>query len=168
MALPRTASILLVTAAALALGTLGACDNQVGRICDLGVENPGDSEAIMGSPSLDCQSKLCLKIPVQAGKDVPDGFRTLSSNRGMCTAACEDDSDCDKVPESPCVTGFTCGIPLVVGPFCCEKVCICKDYVIVPEGGTLDSPDACDAGNPANACCNLSGRPGNPSYPNCP
>jgi hypothetical protein len=145
-----------------------ACDNPVGRICDLGVENPGATEAVMGSPSLDCQSKLCLKIPVALGKDTPEGFRTLASNRGMCTATCEDDGDCDKVPESPCITGFTCGIPLVVGPFCCEKVCICKDYVILPEGGTLDTPDACDPNNAANACCNLAGRPGDPAYPNCP
>lgn len=161
----RSSSIFVLGLAALALA---ACDNQVGRICDLGVENPGATEAVMGSPSLDCQSKLCLKIPVATGKEVPEGFRQLSSNRGMCTATCESDSDCDKVPESPCVTGFTCGIPLVVGPFCCEKVCICKDYVILPEGGTLDTPDACDPGNPANACCNLDGRAGNAAYPNCP
>jgi hypothetical protein len=159
----RAALILIVSVAAL-----GACDNQVGRICDLGVDNPGETEAVMGSPSLDCQSKLCLKIPVAAGKDLPDDFRPLATTRGMCTATCEDDSDCDKVPESPCVTGFTCGVPLVVGPFCCEKVCICKDYVILPEGGTLDTPDACLADNPANACCNLPGRAGNPDYVNCP
>lgn len=169
MPMSRTASLLLVTAASLALGALGACDNQVGRICDLGVENPGETEAVMGSPSLDCQSKLCLKIPVAGGKTVPDDFKPLAANRGMCTATCEDDSDCDKVPESPCQTGFTCGIPLVVGPFCCEKVCICKDYVVLPEGGgSLDTPDACKADNAANACCNLSGRAGNPDYPNCP
>lgn len=168
MLLPRSPSILLLGVAAFATLALGACDNQVGRICDLGVENPGETEAVMGSPSLDCQSKLCLKIPVSAGKDVPDDFRTLAANKGMCTATCESDSDCDKVPESPCVTGFTCGIPLVVGPFCCEKVCICKDYVVLPEGGSLDTPDACDPGNTANACCNLDGRPGNPAYPNCP
>lgn len=161
----RSITLLLGIVAVLAIG---ACDNPVGRICDLGVENPGMTEAVMGSPSLDCPSKLCLKVPVSAGKDTPEGFRTLAANRGMCTSACEDDSDCDKVPESPCVTGFTCGIPLVVGPFCCEKVCICKDYVILPEDGTLDTPDACDPANAANACCNLEGRPGNSAYPNCP
>ena len=153
---------------ALALFAMVACDNEVGRICDLGVENPGMTESVMGSPSLDCQSKLCQKIPVTAGKDLPDNFRALPSNRGLCTASCESDDDCDKVPESPCVTGFTCGIPLVVGPFCCEKVCICKDYVILPEGGSLDTPDACNPDVAANACCNLSNRPGNPMYPNCP
>jgi hypothetical protein len=154
----------------VSVAIFAACDNPVGRICDLGVENPGATEAVMGSPSLDCQSKLCLKVPVSAGKDTPEGFRTLASNRGMCTATCEDDGDCDKVPESPCITGFTCGIPLVVGPFCCEKACICKDYVILPEDGTLDTPEAClsDAEHAANACCNLPGRVGNPAYPNCP
>src|SRR5829696_2127087 len=94
----RSITLLLGFVAVLATG---ACANPVGRICDLGVENPGASEAVMGSPSLDCQSKLCLKIPVALGKETPEGFRTLSSNRGMCTATCEDDGDCDKVPESP-------------------------------------------------------------------
>ena len=162
--MPRcTSSFGLVVMSVVALA---ACDNQVGRICDLGVDNPSMTEAVMGSPSLDCQSKLCLKIPVAFGKELPDDFRPLAANRGMCTATCEEDDDCDKVPESPCVTGFTCGVPLVVGPFCCEKVCICKDYVILPEGG-LPTPAACNAAEPANHCCNLSGRSGNPAHPNC-
>jgi hypothetical protein len=164
----RHRSIVVPFALALALAALAACDNPVGRICDLGVTDPGENQAVMGSPSLDCQSRLCLKLEPDEGKELPDGFRPLADNRGMCTATCEDDSDCDKVPESPCVTGFTCGVPLRTGPFCCEKVCICKDYVVVPEGGSLAVPEACNADEPANPCCNLPGRAGNPAYPNCP
>jgi hypothetical protein len=163
----------LVAIAALAvstsLGLVGACsENPVGRKCDLGVENPGTNEAVVGSPSLDCSTRTCLKVPIEAGKDTPDGFQPLTANTGMCTAECEADEDCDKVSESPCVTGFTCGIPLTVGPFCCRKMCICKDYVILPDSGQLPVPLACDASNMSNVCCNLPDRVGNPAFPNCP
>jgi hypothetical protein len=144
-----------------------ACDKPVGRICDLGVENPSEFQAVIGSPSLDCQSKLCLKVPNEATKP-PEGFRMLASSHGMCTDSCESDDDCDKVPESPCVTGFTCGVALTVGPFCCQRVCICKDYVVLPDSGSLPTPAACDASNINNVCCNLADRRGNPNYPNCP
>jgi hypothetical protein len=74
------------------------------------------------------------------------------------------------VPESPCITGFTCGVPpgITVGPFCCKKFCICKDYIVVPaNGGELPAPQACDANNTANDCCNLPNRENNPMYPLC-
>ena len=54
-------------------------------------------------------------------------------NNGLCTAECESDDDCDRVPESPCKTGFTCGVAVTVGPFCCKKFCICKDYIVIPD-----------------------------------
>lgn len=162
-----TRSSFWIVAAVVALAA--ACsENPVGRICDLGVENPGANEAVVGSPSLDCPTRTCLKIPVALNKELPQDFRALSPNKGMCTAECESNDDCDKVPESPCVTGFTCGVAVTVGPFCCRKYCICKDYVVVPDSGNLPTPLACDSGNPDNACCNLSGRGGNAMYPNCP
>lgn len=171
-------SYLVAISACVGLALGPACGNEVGRICDLGVqgdtdagvddEGPADNRAVIGSPSLDCQSKLCLKVPVDLDKELPDDFQELSTNRGMCTDFCESDDDCDKVPESPCVTGFSCGVAVTVGPFCCQKVCICKDYIVLPEGGSLPTPAACDADNPDNACCNLSGRSGNEMYENCP
>lgn len=158
----------LASLAMIAVSGAGCSSNPVGRKCDLGVENPGTNEAIVGSPSLDCSTRTCLKVPIDTGKDTPDGFQPLSPNTGMCTAECESDDDCDKVSESPCVTGFTCGIPLTVGPFCCKKMCICKDYVILPDSGKLPTPMACDPTIAANSCCNLAGRVGDPQYPNCP
>jgi len=74
------------------------------------------------------------------------------------------EGDCDRVPESPCKTGFTCGIPTVVGPFCCQKFCICKDYVVVPDAG-MAVPSACDPDVAANTCCNLEGRAGTGTLP---
>ncbi len=67
------------------------------------------------------------------------------------------------------MTGFTCGIAVTAGPFCCRKFCICKDYIVIPASGQLDTPKACLAGpgNEINACCNLAGRNNNPAYPLC-
>ena len=157
-----------IVAAVATLAVAACSDNPVGRICDLGVADPGLNQAVVGSPSLDCPTRTCLKVPVDVNKTVPEGFQALSPNAGMCTATCESDDDCDKVPESPCVTGFTCGVALTVGPFCCQKFCICKDYVVIPESGKLPEPLACDATNTNNICCNLPDRRGNPTYPNCP
>lgn len=159
--------LLVVFAGALMFGVsaAGCADNPVGRICDLGVEDPNPNESVVASPSLDCQSRTCLKVPL--GRDLPEGSRYPTGNKGLCTAECESDDDCDRVPESPCKTGFTCAVPVVVGPFCCRKLCICKDYIVIPDGG-VPLPEACDPSDPANACCNLEGRSGSSDYPLCP
>lgn len=145
---------------------LAACGGEpVGRICDLGAQSPQPSEVVVASPSLDCVSRTCLRVP--AARELPPGSSFPSGNNGLCTAECIADEDCERVAESPCITGFTCGIAVTVGPFCCKKVCICKDYVVVPESGQLATPAQCDPGNAENACCNLEGRVGNPAYPRC-
>ncbi len=129
----------------------GACeDNVVGRLCDLG-QVPGDKEVVVASPSLDCVSRLCLRVPLE--KILPEGSTYPVGRQGLCTAECSSDDDCDRVPESPCKSGFTCGIALTVGPFCCKKFCICKDYFVVPT-----TREHCDASNQENKCCNLEGR----------
>ena len=61
------------------------------------------------------------------------------------------------MPESPCASGFTCAIPVVVGPFCCRKQCICRDYLEIPDGG-VPVPEACNPDLPENTCVNLPGR----------
>ncbi|MBL0214690.1 MAG: hypothetical protein IPQ07_12480 [Myxococcales bacterium] len=143
----------------------GCTDNPVGRICDLGSQMPAATEVVVASPSLDCVSRTCLRVPLS--RELPPGSSFPTGNNGLCTAECSSDDDCDRVPESPCTTGFTCGVAVTVGPFCCRKFCICKDYVVVPESGKLSTPKACDSGNADNACCNLSGRNGNSQYPLC-
>jgi len=143
---------------------LSGCGGQpVGRICDLG-RTAGDSETVVASPSLDCVSRTCLKVPKPA--NLPPDVHYPEGGLGLCTDRCNTDSDCERVPESPCQSGFTCGIPTVVGPFCCEKFCICKDYVVIPDGG-VPVPAACDPSNTTNGCCNLPGRRGDPNYPSC-
>ena len=153
------------------LGTLlcallvGCTGEPVGRICDLGTESPAATEVVVASPSLDCVSRTCLRVPLS--KELPPGSSFPTGNNGLCTAECSADDDCDRVPESPCVSGFTCGVAVTVGPFCCRKFCICKDYVVIPESGQLSTPKACDASNNDNACCNLAGRVGSTAYPLC-
>lgn len=156
--------VLLGLSAVLAVSA--ACNGDpVGRICDLGTATPQTQEVVVASPSLDCVSRTCLRVPLS--KELPPGSSFPAGNSGLCTAECTADADCDKVPESPCTTGFTCGIAVTVGPFCCRKFCICKDYVVVPEAGQLAVPLACDPANADNACCNLAGRAGNANYPLC-
>ncbi len=150
----------------LAGALLASCtDNPVGRICDLGTQMPEATEVVVASPSLDCVSRTCLRKPPE--RELPPGSSFPGGNNGLCTAECAADDDCDRVPESPCVLGFTCGVAVTVGPFCCRKFCICKDYVVIPDSGQLATPKACDAANADNTCCNLSGRNNNAAYPLC-
>ena len=131
----------------------------VGRLCDIG-EDPLPGAAVVSSPSLDCVTRTCLQVPVEGQ---PGG----SGTKGMCTAACDTNEDCTKVPESPCNSEFVCAVAVTVGPYCCEKLCVCKDYIVVPDEGPIPTPAACEADNADNACCNLDGRAGNAAYPLC-
>jgi hypothetical protein len=160
--------LVLVALGLSAAAVAGCSDNPVGRICDLGIENPDPNESVVASPSLDCQSRTCLKVPLARELPMHDPqSRYPTGNKGLCTAECESDSDCDRVPESPCQTGFTCAVPVVVGPFCCRTMCICKDYIVIPDGG-VPLPAACEVDNAENSCCNLAGRKEDPTtYPNC-
>jgi hypothetical protein len=157
-------SLASITAWAVAGLVAGCSSNPVGRICDLGTQTPEPSEVVLASPSLDCVSRTCLKVPLD--RALPMGSMYPSGNEGLCTAECASDGDCDRVPESPCQTGFTCGVAVQNGPFCCQKFCICKDYVVVPSSG-IAVPMACDPSNAENKCCNLSGRTNNALYPLC-
>jgi len=150
----------------LGLASISACtSNPVGRLCDLGTALPAPTEVVVASPSLDCVSRTCLRVPL--GRQLPEGSSYPEGNNGLCTAECEKADDCDRVPESPCKTGFTCGVAVTVGPYCCRKFCICKDYIVIPDTGEPATPLACDPDEPKNACCNLEGRAGNSAYPLC-
>jgi len=162
---PAMISNRVVIAVAIGLFAAACGGEPVGRICDLGTALPQAGEVVVASPSLDCVSRTCLRVPL--GRELPPGSEYPAGTNGLCTAECSADSDCERVPESPCVTGFTCGIAVTVGPFCCRKFCICKDYVVLPDQGELPTPKACESSNADNACCNLDGRSGNSKYPLC-
>lgn len=156
--------VLLSIASSIA-GVAGCTDHPVGRICDLGSAPPGAEDVVVASPSLDCVSRTCLRVPLS--RELPPGSSFPSGNNGLCTDTCNADTDCDRVPESPCITGFTCGIAVTAGPFCCQKFCICKDYIVLPDSQQLTTPKACDPSNMENACCNLENRRGQAAYPLC-
>jgi hypothetical protein len=142
--------IFVVAALAVAIG-LGACGGEpVGRICDLGDIEPVAGQTVVASQALDCTTRTCLKIP-QENPELPDGSHYPPGSLGLCTAECESDEDCERVTESPCVTGFTCAVAVTVGPFCCRKFCMCRDYL----DGEPTPEAACDATNPNNDCINL-------------
>jgi hypothetical protein len=157
--------VLLAFGALGAFGASGCSENPVGRICDLGTAAPGAAEVVVASPSLDCVTRTCLRVP--KSRELPPGSQYPAGNNGLCTAECSSDSDCDRVPESPCITGFTCGVAVTVGPFCCRNFCICKDYIVIPEAGELAVPKACDPTIKDNACCNLDNRVNSADYPLC-
>lgn len=157
--------LLAIAVSGASLGASGCSENPVGRICDLGTAAPGTEEVVVASPSLDCVTRTCLRVPKT--RELPPGSQYPTGNNGLCTAECTSDADCDRVPESPCITGFTCGIAVTVGPFCCRNFCICKDYIVIPESGELGVPKACDPTIKDNACCNLSNRVNSPDYPLC-
>ncbi|MEO8701624.1 MAG: hypothetical protein ABI867_16380 [Kofleriaceae bacterium] len=141
----------------LILAITTACGGEpVGRLCDLGNEAPAAGEVVVASPSLDCVTRTCLRVPL--GKELPPGSEFPTGNSGLCTSECETADDCERVPESPCTGGFACGIAVTVGPFCCRKFCVCKDYIVIPENGELETPKACDPDVNENTCQNLPGR----------
>ncbi len=52
----------------------------------------------------------------------------------MCTAGCSTDDDCsDSDPGTLCKKGFICTWPTTTGSFCCQKMCVCHDFVVVPD-----------------------------------
>ena len=135
---------------------LGACGNPgnknaIGRPCDL-LADTGAAQATYNPAAAECPSSLCLK---------PAAFSSGVDTGATCSGACTTDSDCNgqtRDPRDPndkrCKTGFACGIPVVVGPLCCEKVCMCKDFL----AGSLTTPITCDpAQNQGLGCQDVAG-----------
>jgi hypothetical protein len=93
--------------------TDGRVVGEVGRVCDIG--SVPSNETVVSSPALDCESRICLNV--------------ANSQPPMCTAECDDSSDCDQAAESQCTAGFTCAPVVTVGPFACRNFCVCSDRV---------------------------------------
>jgi hypothetical protein len=141
----RPARLLLAAALGVPMLILGgACtDNHIGRPCELGAEVDAGSGSgattTIASPALECPSRICI---LPGAQKTPDGTGPL------CTASCSTDSDCadgeiDKTKGGPrCKTGFGCMWPTTVGDFCCQKMCVCLDFVAEPPGG-FSQPEIC-------------------------
>ena len=134
------------------IGLAGCDKTPVGRKCFVGGNDAGAiTSAVVASPALECKTRTCLSVPRE--RELPMG----SEYAPLCTDECSSEGDCEKDPKSPCQLGFACTVPVTTGPFCCRKMCVCKDYILIPDGG-LPAPAACDPSNPANTCVNLEGR----------
>jgi hypothetical protein len=113
--------------------------NGVGRPCDL-TADAGAAQAAYNPQAPGCPTGICLKPAL----DNPIDYETGA----YCSATCSSDSDCDGQQRNEndpndkrCTSGYACGIAFVVGPLCCKKVCICKDFLSIK--GVL-VPVTCD------------------------
>ena len=147
-----------VLAFALAVVAVGAgCeDKHVGRPCDLGVSPDGGtgSVATITSPALQCPSRICL---------LPGAEKDPRGTTSLCTAGCESNSDCEDgelgdkndSTDHRCKSGFVCMWPTTVGNFCCQRFCVCRDFVTEPMGG-FKPPEVCkspSSGGPSPPTC---------------
>jgi hypothetical protein len=122
----------------------------VGRPCDT-TTDAGPAQGVANTAAGICPSQICLKPVVQQGAS------GTVDTEALCTAECSQDSDCDGESrdqandlDKRCSRGFVCGIPFAVGPLCCKKLCVCKDF-LGPSG--LAAPTACtDPDSSAGAC----------------
>jgi len=135
--------------AAVALfGNTGCEDKAIGRRCDV-LTDAGAAQGVYNSEALECPSRICLKPVVQTGAVMPN-----PPTQAYCSASCSQDSDCDpnqlRDTTNPldfrCQKGFACGIAFVKGKICCQKLCLCKDFL-----GTagVATPIACTGGGAA-------------------
>jgi len=109
----------------------------VGLPCDLGVQ-AGPTQSVYNNQALECPSRLCLK-PVDRVGGVNTG--------ALCSAVCSTDSDCigstrdaSDPSDRRCAGGYACAVAFVVGPLCCQKLCLCTDFL----AGPLQTPSVCN------------------------
>ena len=162
-----------VLAAMAVIGSSGCESKAIGRSCDV-LTDAAPPEGVYNSEALDCPSRICLK-PVVATTAPPIDPPTTA----YCSAGCSQDSDCsgevrttvmcpspdDKtkcpasgkcpsggtcIPDTRCSLGFTCGVPFVKGKLCCQKVCVCKDFL--PTTGE-STPKACSTPDDIKLTC---------------
>jgi hypothetical protein len=149
--------------ATVALGNTGCEDKAIGRPCDV-LTDAGISQGVFNSQALECPSRVCIKPIVQQNAQ---NYPTDPPTGPLCSAPCSQDSDCEGMTGTPCSgkdkadlnaachrdtkckSGFVCAIPFVKGAVCCQKLCVCKDF-LAPSG--LPTPIACQGG--AAATCN--------------
>lgn len=91
----------------------------------------------------------CAGVPWQTGSCSEFGVCNLDlewvQGRSLCTQTCELDTDCPDA--DACPGGFACQPVHKLEPYCCEKLCVCKDDVPA-EASTL----AQECMQPNNGC----------------
>ena len=140
-------------AGAFALISAGACSEPlVGNKCRPSFATDSSQTAI-SSPAFDCTERICLETPLPVGHKLPEN----SEHTPQCTAMCESDDECVGHDATTCQSGFACFVPTAVGRFCCQPMCVCRDF-LDRETHNPTVPAACDPNDANNTCCNLPGR----------
>jgi hypothetical protein len=132
-----------------------ANDQAIGRACDLSFTPSSDQGAYNASAS-ECPSNICLKPVLDLSR-----AELTPSTGPTCTAECSQDSDCEgelrdsaNPEDRRCKSGFTCAVPFEVGPLCCRKLCVCKDFLAPVRP---DVPSGCLDFQKGGSCPGLSG-----------
>lgn len=151
---PFRASLSAIVFFAVAAASAGCEDQAIGRPCDV-LKDAGALEAVYNGQALECPSRICLK----PSRDINVAMNVDTAPH--CTAECSSDSDCEgekrnskNTNDKRCTQGFVCGIAFEVGPLCCKKLCLCKDFLKIPAGG-LQPPTSCTSASPVRTCQNL-------------
>ncbi|HJX65361.1 MAG TPA: hypothetical protein VJ860_15570 [Polyangia bacterium] len=151
MPIPRRIVLILATAAATACSNspqpletpptaspdAGVDSSGVGLPCNLGLD-AGPTLAIFNTQGRQCPSRLCLKPVDQSGS---------GNTAAFCSDICSTESDCvgetrntSNPSDKRCAGGFACTVVFTVGPLCCAKLCVCKDFLV----GPVQTPSVCN------------------------
>jgi hypothetical protein len=136
-----------------AFGSMACEDRAIGRPCDV-LADASTIQAVYNPSALECPSRICLKPDVQPGGTAvgdPTHVPPLLPTAPYCSATCSKDSDCDgqkrnqsNGSDARCMNGYTCGAVFSVGPFCCKKLCLCKDFYNLNQSGGLETLPICN------------------------
>ncbi len=132
-------------AAVVGVGIFACNPNSIGRPC-VNPQNQAVGGTQISSPALECPSRLCLIQPPNASSGTTGD--TDGGSRATCTAPCNSDGDCDPETTAFCKSGFACAVAAAAGPFCCRKICVCREDLIPkfnqdPQDGGTIIPFAC-------------------------
>ena len=159
-AAPATANV-TYECAVCTMGVVGQGCNDAGRTgdkvggspvfgnpCEIGASVAAGSTGVnVITLASECASRTCLLPADEKG----------STTGALCTAGCRTNADCSGGfvgdPNDPndhrCKTGFACMVPTTVGDFCCQSMCVCRDFVYEPQGG-FQTPTTCTGANAAS------------------
>src|SRR5689334_19701798 len=90
----------------IATGCNDPTSSSLGRVCDLGTAS-GTAPIAAGFPSLDCESRLCLKTPTVIARQTTEPG---AGEVGVCTETCFTDDDCEGGSSTSCPSGFACAV----------------------------------------------------------
>lgn len=145
MRLPSAVRLAPLAFLLMLAGNLGCEDKHIGRPCELNTKDDGGdpgagATSTINDQALECPTRICIQPPGELSTDT----------KPYCTADCSSDDDCSDgetrggaATDKRCQKGYACAVATTVGDFCCRKMCICRDFVEMPN----PSPAVCRPGN---------------------